>query len=323
MLALICAALLSQADTATPAPPTPAPPTPTPEERAALAAERAALAAEKAAAAAERLASSVAPETPGAEPAAPAPSPDAWTGSAGIGLTYITGNTQSLVLTSNVSADRKWQKWSLGLRLWAAYGIANANANDPASQGATTARKAGGTVRGERAFGAGFASAFLIAGSEFDHVKNIESRTIGEAGVGLTFLNRKEADLEKLFLKLDLGIRGGYETRFQYFPVQQAVPDYGVPILAPRGALTFRWAFNKYVRFSEEIEFIPYVLQPDAGRLLINNTTKLSSRITEFLALTAAVVVNYDSKPPQTAPPPAPQRVSTDVTLTAGLEAVF
>lgn len=316
MLALLCAALLSQADTATAAPPS------TPEERAALAAERAAIAAEKTAAAAERLANSVAPEAPKGEAAAP-PKQDGWTGSAGIGLTYITGNTQSLVLTSNVSADRKWVNWSLGLRLWAGYGIANANANDPASTSATTARKAGGTIRGERAFGSGFASSFLMVGSEFDHVKNIESRTIGEGGVGLTFFNRKEADLEKLFLKLELGLRGGYETRYQYFPTPSAVDPYGVPILAPRGGLVFRWSFNKYVRFSEEIEFVPYVIAPDAGRLLINNTTKLSSRITEFLALTAGVVVNYDSKPPQTAPPPAPQRLSTDVTLTAGLEAVF
>ncbi len=319
MLLLLCAALLAQADTSTPAP---AAAPLSAEERAALAAERAAVAAEKTAAAAERLANSVAPEAPKEEPAAP-PKPDAWTGSAGIGLTYITGNTQSLVLTAGVQADRKWDKWSFGLRLSAAYGIANANANDPTSTSATTARKAGGTVRGERAYGSGFASSFITLGSEFDHVKNIESRSIGEAGVGLTFLNRKEADLEKLFLKLDLGLRGGYETRYQYFPTPTAIDPYGVPILAPRGGLYFRWAFNKYVRFSEEIEFIPYVLAPDAGRLLINNTTKLSSRITEFLALTAGVIVNYDSKPPQVAPPPAPQRLSTDVTLTAGLDAVF
>ncbi|MBL8953472.1 MAG: DUF481 domain-containing protein [Myxococcaceae bacterium] len=320
MFALICATLLTQADAAAAAP-TPAA---TPEERAALAAEKAALAAERAALAAERLAASVAPAPPAeaAAPAAPPPA-DVWNGSAGIGLTYITGNTQSLVLTSNVSADRRWEKWTLGIRLWGAYGLANATANDPATQAATTARKAGGTVRGERSFGSGFASAFLIAGSEFDHVKNIESRSIGEAGVGLRFFDLKEGDLEKLFLKLDLGIRAGYETRFQYFPVQTAVPDYGVPILAPRGALAFRWGFNKWVRFSEDIEFIPYVIQPDAGRLLMNSTTKLSSRITENLALTAAVVVNYDSKPPQVAPPPAPQRVNTDVTLTAGIEAVF
>jgi putative salt-induced outer membrane protein YdiY len=322
MFALLCATLLTQADAAAAAP-TAAPPST--EERAALAAERAALAAERAALAAERVANSVAPEAPKEDPAAAAapPKPDAWTGSGGIGLTYITGNTTSLVLTSNVSADRKWDKWSFGLRLWGGFGLTNPAANDPASTSATTARKAGGSVRGERAFGGGFASIFAMAGSEFDHVKNIESRTIGEAGVGLKFFDQKEGDLEKLFLKLDLGLRAGYETRFQYFPVHAAVPDYGVPILAPRAGVAFRWGFNKWVRFSEEIEFIPYVIQPDAGRLLINNTTKLSSRITENLALTAAVVVNYDSKPPQVAPPPAPQRVTTDVTLTAGIEAVF
>ena len=140
---------------------------------------------------------------------------------------------------------------------------------------------------------------------------------------GLEAKGYKFGDLEKLFLKLDLALRGGYETRFQYFPTPAAVDPYGIAILAPRAAIAFRWGFNKHVRFSEEIEVIPFVLAPEAGRLLLNNTTKLSSRITENLALTAAVVVNYDSRPPQAAPPPAPQRLSTDVTLTAGIEAVF
>lgn len=288
-------------------------------DRAAAAAEKAAVAAQKAAEAAQKVAESVSPAAPAA---AGEKKPDNWTGTVGAGLTFITGNSQTLTLTGTASADRKWENWALGIRLNGAYGLANPTANVAGTGAATTARRASGTIRGDRSFG-GFASIFALAGSEFDHMKNIESRTIGELGTGLTFFNKKEGDLEKLFLRLDLAMRAGYETRFQYFPNEAGIDPYGIIILAPRAAVTLRWNFTKDVRFTEELEFIPFVLAPNAGRLLINNTTKLNTRLTESLSLATAVIVNYDSTPPQAAPPPAPQRLSTDVALTVGIEATL
>jgi hypothetical protein len=187
----------------------------------------------------------------------------------------------------------------------------------------TTARRAAATVRGDRKFGGGFASIFVLGGSEFDHVKGIESRSVGEAGTGLTFFNKKEGGLERLYLRLDIAARAGYETRYQYFPTAGSIDPYAIVILAPRAAVTFRWAFSKDVRVSEELEFIPFVLAPEAGRLLINSNTKLSARITENLALTTALLINYDGKPPQPADPAAPRRLETDVALTVGVEAAF
>jgi putative salt-induced outer membrane protein YdiY len=99
------------------------------------------------------------------------------------------------------------------------------------------------------------------------------------------------------------------------------VTDYGYVILAPRAAITFRWNFSKDVRFSEELEFIPFLLAPTTGRLIMNNTTKLNARLTEFLSLTTAIVVNYDSTPPEGAG--GLKRKDTDVALTVGLEATF
>jgi putative salt-induced outer membrane protein YdiY len=289
-------------------------------DRAAAAAERAATAAEKAANAAARIADAVAPAPAAAAPAAaPAPAADAWKGSAGIGLAFITGNTQMLTLTANVAADKKWEDWALGIRLSGAYGLSNPDANVNSSTSSVTARRASGTVRGDRTFNGSFASVFVLGGIEMDHVKNIESRSFGEAGTGLTFFNEKKANYEKLFLRVDLAMRGGYETRYQFFPAPSAVDPYAVVILAPRAAAQFRWAFSKEVRFSEELEFIPFLLAPTSGRLLINNTTKLAARVTESVALTTALVINYDSMPP----PAMPARLSTDVALTVGLEAGF
>lgn len=289
-------------------------------ERAAVAAEKAAAAAEKTAAAVEKLAGALAPPV---EPeAVKSDAAKAWAGMVGVGLQFITGNTQTLTLTANIAAERKWELWTFGLKLNGAYALSNPKANEPGTTTDTTARRAQGLLRLDRKFGS-FASVFVTGGSEFDHVKNIESRTFGELGTGLTFFDTKDAEKnEKLYLRLDLALRTGYETRFQYFPDLRPVDDYSVIVLAPRAALAFRWSFNKHVKVTEDLEFMPYVLQPEAGRLLINSTTKLAARITENVALTTSVLVNFDSRPPAV-PAPAAQRLTTDVALTAGLEANF
>lgn len=288
-----------------------------PAERAALAAERAAVAAEKTAQAAGRIADAlygneVKPTAAGEV------KPEHWRGTIGLGLTYLTGNAEMLTLTGNVAADRKWDLWSLAIRASGAYGVSNPAANVADSVSQVTARRAAGTVRGDRAFGS-FASLFVLGGAEFDHVKNVEAREFGEAGTGLTLLNEKHTDYEKAFLRLDLAIRAGNETRVQYFPYVKPVDPYQIVILAPRAALTFRWAFNKDVRFSEELEAIPSVLAPTSGRLLVNNTTKFNARLTENVTLATALVVNFDSMPP----PTTPVKRNTDVALTFGVEAAF
>ncbi len=292
-------------------------------DKSAAAAERAAVAAERAAAAVEKIAASLAaPAADAPTDVKAAPAQVGWVGSVGLGLAFITGNTQTLTMTGNLSADRKWDVWAIGLRASGAYGLANPSANVVGSTSSTTARRAGGSIRGDRSFGSGFASLFVLAGTEFDHVKNIESRTVGELGTGLTFFDQKQGDLEKLYLRLDLAAHAGYETHYQYFPQASAIDPYGVIILAPRAALTFRWGFSKDVRVSEELEFVPYVLAPTAGRLLINSTTKLNARLTERLSLASSLLVNYDSMPPNGGAGSTP-RLPTDVALTVGVEAAF
>lgn len=288
-------------------------------ERAAQAAQKAAEAAERAAEAAQRVADAMAPKPTSVPEEAPVTPPAKWGGNAGLGLTFLAGNAEALTLTGSLALDRKWSDWAFGLRLSGAWGLSN-----PSSTGAATTntRRAAGTVRGDRTLGGGFASLFLLAGSEFDHMKNIESRTVGEVGTGLTFFNVKQGDLEKVFLRFDLAARAGYETRYQFFPTVSAIDPYAVVIFAPRVALAFRWAFSRHVRLSEEIEVMPFLLAPDLGRLLINNTTKLNARLTPSLSLALNFVVNFDSSPPQP-PPPIPPRRQTDVAITVGIEAAF
>ncbi len=271
-----------------------------------------------AAAASQRIADALAGPVPA--PAAEAkPAPDLWRGNVGFGLAYLTGNSQQLTVTAQGGADRNWGKWGIGLKANGAYGLSNPSANISGSSTAVTARRATDLVRGDRSFGDGFASIFVLGGLEFDHMKNIEARGYGEAGAGLTFFNTKQGDLEKVYLRLDLAMRAGYESRFQYFPAPAGVADPQIAILAPRAAIAFRYAFSKDVRFSEDLEFMPFLLQPTLGRLLINNTTKLNARLTESLSLSTALLINFDSDPPKS----IPARFPTDVALTVGVEAAF
>lgn len=311
----LSAALLAQA----PAAATPAP-SADPAVMAAEAAQAAAAAAQKAAEAAERIANAVAP--PAAAPAAPeaAPEKSNWVGSLGVGLTYITGNAETLTLTGNGSVTGTWGDWALGIKASGAYGLANPSTASGAAP-SVTARRASLAVRGDRSFGNGFAAIFAQGLGEFDHIKNIESRGLGELGAGLTFFNMKEATYEKLYLRLDIALRAGHETAYQYFPTPAAIDPYGAVVLAPRAALTFRWGFNDYVRFSEEFEVIPYVLDPYLGRTLLNSTSKLNAKLTSNLSLATALVLNFDSKPPQAAGGVA--RKQLDAALTVGLEATF
>lgn len=319
LVAVVAAALLTQAP-AQPAAAAAEPVVLSAGDRAALAAEKAAESAEKAALAVQRIADALAPPAPA--PGAPAPASKGWTVVAGAGLSFITGNAQTLTLTASLALDRKWEVWALGIRASGAYGLTNPNPTTLGTISAVTARRAAASVRGDRSFNQ-FVALYVQGGSEFDHVKNIESRSVGELGVSFTLVNKKEGALEKLFLRLDAGLRGGVETRYQYFPVQAAITPSAAPLLAPRANGAFRWSPNGNFRFTQEIEFIPFVLSPSAlepaGRLLINSTTKVAATIVENIALAVGLLINYDSQPP----PSTPARLNADFALVAGIEATF
>ncbi|MCA2978284.1 MAG: DUF481 domain-containing protein [Myxococcaceae bacterium] len=288
-------------------------------ERAAVAAEKAAEAAAKAAEAAQRIADRLAPAPAPAAPAAPATAPaaGAWAGTAGLGLSLLGGNTQTITLTANVALDRKWELWTLGIRATGAYGVTNPDTTlNSTTTAQTVARRAGATVRGDRSLGT-IGGAFVLAGAEFDHVKSIESRSFGEAGASFKLFDEKEGDLERLFLRFDLALRGGYETRWIYFPASTPPKDYAIALLAPRVAGMFRWALNKNFRFSEDLEVLPFLLAPVSGRFLINSNTKVNARITDNVSLTLGFLLNIDTQPP------AANLRSFDYALTAGAEAAF
>ena len=139
LLALALSTVLAQSDAAATTP------VPVVEksaaDRAADAAMKAAEAAEKAAEAVQRIANTMAPAAAPAAAAPAAAESDPWKGSLGVGLTFITGNSQTLTLTGTGALDKKFGAWSFGLRANGAYGLANPDTNTANTQSATTARR--------------------------------------------------------------------------------------------------------------------------------------------------------------------------------------
>lgn len=281
-------------------------------ERAADAAERAAVAAQTAAEAVSRIAAvmeKLAAPPPAAEPAKapepPAPPPSPWSGSVGFGLISLTGNARSVTFNGAGLGQYKSDDWIFGLKATAVYG--QSRAPDAGAEAKTLAQGAGVQLRGDRRFTPRF-STYLLAGAETDRVKSIRARWLGEVGLGLVWIETRDGDVDRTFLRTDLGFRYAVEDRFQYFPDRAELDD--VTLVAPRLGLSFRHALSKNVAFQQELEVLPSI---GFDRVLMASMSKLSARLTDSLSLTTSFVVTRDSKP-------APGKETTDTALTVGLE---
>src|SRR5512133_142162 len=284
-------------------------------ERAAAAAEKAAAAAQTAAEAAQKAAEAAvaaigasqkpAPAVaPAAAPAAPAPKPK-WTGTLGLGLISLTGNSRSVSFNTTAAAERKSDGWILGLKANAAYGQTRPADGSPTQ---TVAKAAGALARMDRKFHERYSGYLLVAG-ETDHVASVEVRYTGEAGASITWVDAGGDSGWKTSLRTDLGFRWAQEQRYQYYPTGAARDP--VTLYAPRLGLAFKHALNKDVLFTEDAQILPNVV--GAGRVIVNSTAKLTSRLTQSLSFGASFQVNHDSTP-------AAGKVPTDTILGLTIE---
>jgi putative salt-induced outer membrane protein YdiY len=242
-------------------------------------------------------------------PAAPAPSPPEWKGTVGAGLVTLSGNSESTTFTGTTAASRETLGWIASLKAAAAYGESRA-AGAPASQ--VSAYSGALQLRLARKFGETW-SVFVIGAVETDHVASIEYRSAAELGAGARLVEVKEADWLKVGLRTDLGLRYGYEARYQYYGTPLG-PQPGVELVAPHVGVDFRYGFSKDVFLTEDAEAMTSL--SGESRWLAKSVTKLSSRLSRSLTFGAGYTVAYDSRP-------AAGKVTTDRALTALLEVGF
>lgn len=280
-------------------------------ERAAAAAEKAAAAAQTAAEAAQKAAEAAAtvagrpvaaPTTAPAPAAAATPPKPKWSGSVGVGLISLTGNSKSVTFNANGAAERKSDGWILGIKANAVYGQTRAPSGTATE---TVAQAAGLLGRLDRKFHERY-SGYVLTAFETDHVKSVEIRYTGEAGASITWVDAGGPSGWKTNLRTDLGFRWAQENRFQYYPAATSGPLPTQTLYAPRLGVAFKYQINKDVIFTEDAEILPNVV--GAGRVVVNSTSKLSAHLTESLTFGASFVVNHDSKP-------APGKVDTDTIL--------
>jgi hypothetical protein len=275
-----------------------------------IALEKLGVAAERLAAAAERLSPPPVAPSPDAAP----PKPDLWTGSAGVGLTWVTGNVTSIAFVASGQATRKGEHTITVLKAFGGYGE---KLNDSGTGSEVLLLNAGLAGQFDYRFTKNV-SAFFGAGIDTDHVKSVEIRGYGDLGVGVLWLDIKEGEVgkefQKLYLKTDLGLRVQPEQRFQYYPVEKDVPN--ALMIGPRLALSFRYALSSAAYFTEDAEVLPNVLPNQPGRVLFNSVSKLGVGIAASMSLSAGFTVKYDSAP-------ADGRKNTDTVLSVGLDANF
>ncbi|MCY1023477.1 DUF481 domain-containing protein [Pyxidicoccus sp. MSG2] len=227
-----------------------------------------------------------------------------WTGSAGLGLSFFSGNTRAFTVTGDALAELDTPKWAATLEADGAYGEA---AEGEDAEREVTAKTLGGWARGEYRMNP-LLSAYSFVGAEADHPASLELRTEVELGIGVTFLEEEE-DENELFLRGYVGGSYARDRRFQYIPTRENLPD--VTLWSPALGLAFRYDVNEHVELREDALLLPDVFGDT--RVLFDSTTKLAVHLTERFSLTTFFELQHDSSP-------AEGKVRTDTSLSLGGE---
>jgi hypothetical protein len=229
----------------------------------------------------------------------------AWTGTVGLNFILVTGNADTLTLSSNGAFERRWEDWVLGGKFSGIYGQSRASVSAAES---VVALAAAGQLRGDRKV-SGITSVFLLGGADTDHVKSIELRMTGEGGFAVNWIERKEEAQTTLLLRTDLGARYQRDNRFQYYPTRMDLPD--VTFVAPSLGLGFRYALNKEVSIVEEAQVASNIVGD--SRVITGSLSRLVAHVVAGLSFSTSFQINYDSKP-------AAGKKRADTILSAGLE---
>ncbi len=286
--------------------------------RAVQAAERAALAAQKAAEATQRIAHQKdLSEQDSAEPVEEeklVKAPASWTGSAGISLIALFGSANSITVQTSMNAARETRNWISQFTAAGTYG-------QTSEQGGKTkivAMDSKVSLRGDYRFSMKY-SGFILVGLEADHIRSIEARPYEETGLSIIWLDKTEKDFVKARIVTDTAFRFGREMRFQYYDssfnrVPENLPDE--PIVAPSFRASARYALDKNVVLTQEVDVQYTAIVVDKTRTQANSKTKLTARLISSLGVAITYNVNYDSRP-------APGKQSRSSTLSLGLETSF
>lgn len=223
--------------------------------------------------------------------AAPATPPDApkWKRSAGLGATVTGGNSDTILVTANVNATKKWTQNEILLGATAAYGEVDNQKNADNLAGFAQYNR----LFNERLFG------YARVDGLHDAIADVDYRFTLGPGAGYYFIKNP---------KMSLSAEAG--PSFVYEKVGGQERGY----FALRIGEKFEYQINERARVWQTLEFLPQV--DEFENFIINAEVGVESKLTDALSLRVFVQDTYDNQP-------APGRKENDVKLVSSINYAF
>jgi len=216
-------------------------------------------------------------------------STNSWEKSAALGLTLTRGNSETLLLTVDAQAKKKWTEDELSLGASVSYGEDHSVKNNEALKGLAQWNH----LFSERFYGYAHVDAL------HDAVADVEYRVTLSPGAGYYFIKKADMDLSAeagpgvVFEK-----QGGVEKTY----------------LTARVAEKFNYKLNDRARVWESVEFLPQVDNFD--NYIINAEVGAEASLTKKTALRVVLQDTFDNQP-------APGRKKNDLKLVTSVVVKF
>ena len=212
-----------------------------------------------------------------------------WERSAALGLTLTKGNSDTLMVTADALATRKWISDELSLGASASYGEDDGEKNNEALKGFAQWNH----LFTEKFYG------YVRVDALHDAIADVEYRVTLSPGVGYYFIKQ---DNMHLSAEAGPGVvfekQGGVEKTY----------------FTARVAEKFDYKFNDRARMWQMVEFLPQVDNLD--NYIINAEVGVEASLTKKTALRAVVQDTYDNQP-------APGRDKNDLKLVTSVVVKF
>lgn len=230
---------------------------------------------------------SAAAQDAGKDPAAPeAPK---WKRSAGLGATVTGGNSDTVLVTANLNATKKWTQNELLFGANAAYGEVDNQKNADSLAGFGQYNR----LFSERFFG------YARLDALHDAIADVDYRLTLGPGAGYYFIKNKTTSLS-----------GELGPSFVYEKVGGAERGY----FAVRVGEKFEHQINERARVWQSLEFLPQV--DNVENFIVNAEVGVESKLTDALSLRVFVQDTYDNEP-------APGRKENDIKLVSSINYSF
>src|SRR5512133_1938578 len=212
-----------------------------------------------------------------------------WDTSAQLGATLTRGNSDTMAITAQIQANKKFYQNEINLGADAVYGENN---------GVRNAGAAHGFAQYNRLFTERFFGYFRVEGLH-DDVAKIDYRVSLSPGVGYYFIKEK-----------NLTLRGEVGPGYVFERLDGVSNDYATLRLAERG----EWKINDRAKIWESVEILPQV--DKFKNYVINSEIGVDTAITKKLSQVTFLQDTFRSEP-------APGRKKNDLKLVAGIKYKF